>query len=201
MLQGNGSAPLQPQEIMDAAQRIAYLAFADPSTRPIGRRLKSFVSAPTTRFYDAVGPDTVSMLQMLEKFAKYNGNTHFCPVHIDYRNFEKVLNVASLGNLNRQFVSLLRSEQQSSATAVGNPAVWEKLLGPDANLETLDQAFCTTDWRGDPSRRRHFPLLTTLRWAWTHPGVITPGTMLVMETLYGYLYSRLLKKPIPIKER
>jgi hypothetical protein len=32
-------------------------------------------------------------------------------VHVDYRNFERVLNVASLGNLTRQFVSLLRSEQ------------------------------------------------------------------------------------------
>jgi hypothetical protein len=35
------------------------------------------------------------------------------PIFVDYRNFERVLNVASLGNLNRQFVSLLRSEQDA----------------------------------------------------------------------------------------
>ena len=32
---GDGSAPLQPQEVNDAARRIAYLALTDPAERPI----------------------------------------------------------------------------------------------------------------------------------------------------------------------
>ena len=57
-----------------------------------------------------VGPETMSILELHRRFAKLNGRT-LRPVFVDYRNFERVLNVASLGNLNRQFVSLLRSEQ------------------------------------------------------------------------------------------
>ena len=33
---GTGNAPLQPQDVDDAAMRIAFLANCDPSTRPIG---------------------------------------------------------------------------------------------------------------------------------------------------------------------
>ena len=66
----------------------------------------------TWRTYDAVGPETMTMLELMENFAKLNGRT-LNPVFVDYRNFEMVLNVASLGNLNRQFVSLLRSEQDA----------------------------------------------------------------------------------------
>ena len=32
---GSGSAPLQPQEVTDAAERIAFLALCDPATRPL----------------------------------------------------------------------------------------------------------------------------------------------------------------------
>ena len=53
----------------------------------------------------------MSMLEMLRRFATYQGNERFTPVHIGYKNMERILNVKSLGNLNRQFVSLLRSEQ------------------------------------------------------------------------------------------
>lgn len=33
------------------------------------------------------------------------------------------------GNLNRQFVSLLRSEQDTLNPILGNPTVWNSLLG------------------------------------------------------------------------
>ena len=68
------------------------------------------------------------------------GNTRFHPVHIDYRNMEMVLNVKSLGNLNRQFVSLLRSEQESSSPIIGNFEAWEKVLG---RFHHMDLSFLT----------------------------------------------------------
>jgi len=71
------------------------------------------------RYYDAVGPETLTMLELLSRFATYNGKQHFRPVFIGYRNMEKLLNISSLGNLNRQFVSLLRSEQDAAAPAIG----------------------------------------------------------------------------------
>lgn len=85
---------------------------------------------------------------MQKKFAKYLGNNNFRPVFIDYRNMEELLNVKSLGNLNRmvtliltlalirtliltpnpisnsnpnsipKFVSLLRSEQDSGSAKI-----------------------------------------------------------------------------------
>ena len=55
---------------------------------------------------------------------------------------ERVLNVKSLGNMNRQFVSLLRSEQDAFKPASGDPQVWDELLGSaELRLTTLDQAF------------------------------------------------------------
>ena len=64
----------------------------------------------TWRAYDAVGPETMTLPERMRTFAVLNGRV-LHPVFVDYRNFETVLNVASLGNLNRQFVSLLRSER------------------------------------------------------------------------------------------
>lgn len=185
-IMGSGLAPLQPQEISDAALRIAMLAHSDPSTRPMGRELRSATTTPSVRFYDAVGPQKLTMIEVLGKFAKYNGNKHFRPVHIGYENMEKILDVASLGNLNRQFISLLRSEQQdSSHAAIGDPAAWASILGSEARLTTLDEALCVKerDW----SRRRKFPLYGTLKWAWQNPGVIAPGIRLGFETLGAYL--------------
>jgi hypothetical protein len=134
-IMGTGTAPMQPQEIMDAAERIAFLAFADPAARPMQKfdndirskvdKLRSF----TYRYYDAVGPETMSILELLERFAYYRGIKHFRPVHVGYRNFEMLLNIKSLGNLNRQFVSLLRSEQHAGTPLYGNPKVWASLLG------------------------------------------------------------------------
>ena len=110
---------MQPQEVTDAAQRIAFLALTDPSTRPLqlhkipelDRDKDKLPLSRQVRYYDAVGPETISMVEMLKRFAEFQGNNSFRPVFIDYRNMERVLNVKSLGNLNRQFVSLLRSEQ------------------------------------------------------------------------------------------
>ena len=87
----------------------------------------------TFMYYDTVGQETRTILEMLRIFAKEQGNDSFRPVFIEYRNMEKLLNVRSLGNLNRQFVSLLRSEQDSDKPIIGDPTVWESLLlGPNA---------------------------------------------------------------------
>eukprot|EP01041_Mallomonas_annulata_P011395 gene11395-23843_t len=192
---GNGKAPVQPQEVMDAAQRIAFLAFSNPAQRPAGRVLKSFAATPTARFYDAVGPEVLTLLEVLQKFAKYNGNDSFRPVHIGYQNMESVLNVASLGNLNRQFVSLLRSEQQSKSLAIGDPTVWTNLLPTETattttttKLTTLDEALSIK--AKDRERRRRFPVRTTLKWVWHNPGVIRPGIGVVLETVRGYFNNK-----------
>jgi nucleoside-diphosphate-sugar epimerase len=161
-IMGTGDAPLQPQEVSDAARRIAFLALSDPASRPVQPctgppgSVSDMQSAKSDlRFYDAVGPENVSVLELLSRFARYQGKTNFHPVFVDYRNFEKILNVRSLGNLNRQFVSLLRSEQDSvSPPLLGAPETWCSLLKPgdggeykrseleqDAVLVTLAEAF------------------------------------------------------------
>ena len=93
----------------------------------------------TLRMYDAVGPEIMSMLELNEKFAKIN-NRKLTPVFVDYRNFERVLNVASLGNLNRQFVSLLRSEQATEKPIVGNPTEFEQLLGNGGSVASIGRS-------------------------------------------------------------
>lgn len=184
-IMGDGRAPLQPQEVCDAAERIAFLALSDPSVRPIQRQQKTELHGNlrsyTLRMYDAVGPETLSLEEVLRKFALYQGVSHFRPVHIDYRNMELLLNVASLGNLNRQFVSLLRSEQSAVSPSLGDPSVWSLLLGGTSKLLTLDEAFV-----GRRSRRR-FPYAATARWVWENPRVVFPGVRLVGETLRNYL--------------
>jgi hypothetical protein len=97
-IMGNGSAPLQPQEVTDAAQRIAYLALTEPSTRPLQKRFKNnnylqkiLEKNPTLRFYDGVGPETMTILELLRKFAQFQGKKVFYPVYIGYRNM--VINI------------------------------------------------------------------------------------------------------------
>ena len=192
--QGDGSAPLQPQEVTDASDRIAYLALTDPADRPlqplkVSNDNRCFVSN-TVRFYDAVGPETITMVNLLERFCHYQGQTSFRPVFIDYRNMERVLNVKSLGNLNRQFVSLLRAEQSSKHPTLGNPAVWNSLLGPGKEMITLDGAFQTPDGKLiNDSMRRGFPYLTTLRWVLENPKVIPPGISLSFEILHSLCFG------------
>jgi len=131
--------------------------------------------------YDAVGPEIMTMLELNEKFAKIN-STKLTPVFVDYRNFERVLNIASLGNLNRQFVSLLRSEQATEKPIVGNPTEFEQLLGNDARLLRLDEV--------ERNFRRRFPYWSTLKWAFRNYGVIEPGISLGLEIAVTYLFGK-----------
>lgn len=154
------------------------------------RSKERFPQSKSVRFYDAVGPETISMVHMLRKFSEFQGNRHFRPVYIDYRNMERVLNVKSLGNLNRQFVSLLRSEQGAKRPIIGNPAVWESLLGEGATLTTLDQAFKTADGKDmNASMARGFPYITTIRWVLNNPRVIKPGIFLSFEILQSFFFG------------
>lgn len=210
-IMGDGSAPLQPLEVADAASRLAFLGLTEVADLPASNlpcqeegawNRESWSGTDsiwsreswarimtqnekrqyTLRMYDAVGPETMSMLELNKKFAQLN-NRKLRAVHVDYRNFERVLNVASLGNLNRQFVSLLRSEQDAEHPVVGNSDAFEKILGPDAKLCAL----------GDLDRvthRRRFPYSATLGWAMHNYGVIWPGILLGTEILVTYLFGQ-----------
>jgi len=81
----------------------------------------------------------------------------FCVTLDSHRNFETVLNEASLGNLNRQFVSLLRSEQDAERPIVGVPDTFQKLLGADATLFRMHDGLAATDAFGNPEtmKRRY----------------------------------------------
>jgi hypothetical protein len=169
--------------------RFAYLGLIDPSERPVQTNKcrishEKVHSASDFRYYDAVGPETLSMLEMLRKFASGQGNEHFRPVFIDYRNMEKVLNIQSLGNLNRQFISLLRSEQETSHPIVGDPTVWESLV--DQRLMRLEEALAICRAR-DGGRKRRFPYGSTALWVWRHPKVIVPGIELSFEIIGSFL--------------
>jgi len=91
---GSGRALLQPQEVEDAALRLAFLALSNPSKRPPGvcepdwstsrqegggaeeeRPPVCRVDSPLLRVYDAVGPETLPMVQILQRFARYQGNS------------------------------------------------------------------------------------------------------------------------------
>ena len=139
----------------------------------------------------------MTLLELMRTFAVLNGRV-LHPVFVDYRNFETVLNVASLGNLNRQFVSLLRSEQDAERPIVGNPETFETLLGPDARLfrmrdalyEDDEGATPQTSRRGKEIRKRAFPVGAALEWVWTNYRVIVPGTNLALETIGTYLFGK-----------
>lgn len=131
----------------------------------------------------------------MHEFARLNGKK-LRPVLVDYRNFERVLNVASLGNLNRQFVSLLRSEQDAAKPIVGDPAVFEKLLGSDARLVRLDDLSVRQG-----ARRRHFPYFNMAQWALAHRGVIAPGAALGLEVLGALLWGKQSGAPLCLAPR
>ena len=100
-IMGSGEAPLQPMEVSDASKRIAYLACSDPSTRPKQEKKSSSIKKlhdlhPRLRYYDAVGPETISDARRFTSIKE----KQLCPVFIDYRHMERILNVKSLGNLN-----------------------------------------------------------------------------------------------------
>lgn len=210
---GDGSAPLQPQEVNDASARLVLLASTDPAERTLDPKAYrppgdatltvegGVVQSDTPqnpyrrkggtpphrnglRTYDAVGPETMSIYQMMSRFAYYQ-NCTFRPVFIDYRRMEQLLNIKPLGNLNRQFVSLLRSEQQSENPAIGNPSCWEALLGPNAKLKKLDESFL--DLHGKPKlKSKRWPYLILFQWAWQDLKVIPPGILVLMELCWAY---------------
>jgi hypothetical protein len=192
---GTGKAPLQPQEVIDAATRLAFLSCVDPEHRPLQNNHSDFTKKlqqedPLLRIYDAVGPETIDMCELLRRFANYQGKADFHPVNIDYRNMEEILNVKSLGNLNRQFVSLLRSEQSSIRGAVvGDPFVWNDIFngtgksrhknGDYANLVTLEEAF----FHDGDRVRRAYPYGETVKYVLENPRVVWPGIKLSLEII------------------
>eukprot|EP00239_Pterosperma_sp_CCMP1384_P001984 CAMPEP_0197852368 /NCGR_PEP_ID=MMETSP1438-20131217/20399_1 /TAXON_ID=1461541 /ORGANISM="Pterosperma sp., Strain CCMP1384" /LENGTH=519 /DNA_ID=CAMNT_0043466383 /DNA_START=259 /DNA_END=1815 /DNA_ORIENTATION=+ len=202
-IMGNGGAPLQPLEVQDAAERVAFLALSEPSHRPlqsndsswaashwiqkasIGKEPTAMPRLPkisaqrsfTLRMYDAVGPETMSIMELLDSVAKIHGK-HLRPVHVDYRNYERILNVASLGNLNRQFISLLRSEQASNQPIVGNSSVFARLLGDQARLVNFEEAMRC---QASETKKRKFPISTAINWVIENPGVVLPGLSLMAE--------------------
>lgn len=182
----------------DASTRLAYLALTDPADRPLQNPLHHRIShtrcngIDTFRYYDAVGPETMSFLQMLKIFAAAQGNHNFRPVFIDYRNMERVLNIQSLGNLNRQFVSLLRSEQDASHPIVGDPTAWEQII--DTKMMRLEDAF--PGMNSSNCHPRRFPYLSTALWVWRNPKVIMPGISLSLEIIQSFLTN---KQPSVVK--
>lgn len=69
------------------------------------------------------GPETMTMLEMLQQFAICHGNSRFTPVHIGYRNMEKIVNIKSLGTASLSFPSVLSiSPRRQSEQAVSESA-------------------------------------------------------------------------------
>ena len=65
-IMGSGQAPLQPQEVSDAAKRLAYLALSNPAHRPLQTTHTREIADlqrnnPNLRVYDAVGPENISI--------------------------------------------------------------------------------------------------------------------------------------------
>lgn len=89
--------------------------------------------------------------------------------------------------MNRQFVSLLRSEQDTDKPVIGDCEVWEKLIGQDAKLGTLQDSFDQSRGGVPPSRK--FPIRGLIRWVLKNPKVIAPGASVVLETLTGAIHQ------------
>lgn len=191
-------APLQPMEVTDASERLALLAVSDTKYRPLQltdtKRFKFAAHSSSFMYYDAVGPETMTIQDMLCKFAKAQGNNHFKPVFIGYRNMERLLNVRSLGNLNRQFVSLLRSEQDSQyPPIIGDHKGWERILGEEAKLQRIDDAlFQLNDKQLRTNSFRRFPYSSVLNIIYQYPKVIWPGMLLSMEIVDSYITNGFL---------
>lgn len=200
---GNGLARLQPMERGDAGDRIAYLATMDVGDRPLDLQPKH-IDCPAgavmsdeelmkarVRIYDAVGPETFTMKELLEVLAEFQGRKLY-PIHVDYYNMERILNVASLGNYNRQFVSILRSEQDIEAadtkplTMTGDPMAFHRLFHEDAQMLRLQDAFGRPE--GGRVKKRIFPVWSTAKWVCRNPGVIRPGIALGLEISRNFLF-------------
>lgn len=221
---GNGLAPLQPLERRDAADRLAFLATMDPQERPLDLQerhssgypgSKTYVASPESvlqkarlRIYDGVGPDILTMKELLEVMATFQGRT-LHPIHVNYYNMERILNVASLGNYNRQFVSILRSEQDIDVDApppvmAGNCIAFQQLFHPDATMVKIKEAFKGPE-KGVYRKKRIFPVLSTAKWVYHNPGVIRPGIALGLEISRNFLMPSyqepFLKEERAVKEK
>lgn len=87
--------------------------------------------------------------------------------------------------MNRQFVSLLRSEQDTDKPVIGDYTIWEKLIGEEAKLASLQDSFDPA--RGGVTPSRKFPIQGLFRWIVKNPGVLLPGIAVVSETLVAAL--------------
>ena len=79
-----------------------------------------------------------------------------------------------------------RSEQDSASPIIGNPLCWERLLGPDVKLTTLDSAFVKTKLQSQPIQHQSFPFLYCLALIKSNPRLIIPGLQLTKEILTSY---------------
>ena len=87
--------------------------------------------------------------------------------------------------MNRQFVSLLRSEQDTQIPVIGDPKVWEKILGPRAQLTKLEYAFDPK--RGGSLPSRSFPFLGMAKWVYRKPSKFIPffnHSILIIKPYY-----------------
>lgn len=167
--------------------------------------------------YDCVGPNTLSFEDLLSTFAR-NKNYKFRPVHIGYRGMEKVLNVKGIGashsllthsrsylltysltryigNLNRQFVSLLRSEQETARPIVGDPSTFENILGPEEcyRLTRFEDAFPAHSAAQPATKEvaltRMNILKKIVKYVVSNPRVILPGLQVSVEILQNYYFG------------
>lgn len=210
---GNGLAPLQPMDRRDAADRLAFLATVDAKDRPSakvqfpGPEAEEAIKSKI-RIYDAVGPEILTMKELLEVMARFQGRTLY-PIHVNYYNMERILNVASLGNYNRQFVSILRSEQDIdldtlTIKATANPTDFLQLYHENATMCKIEEAFDPPK-DGQYRRKRMFPFLSTAKWVYRNPGVIRPGIALGLEISRNFLMPSyqepFLEEERAVKER
>ena len=79
-----------------------------------------------------------------------------------------------------------RSEQDSASPIIGNPLCWERLLGPDVKLTTLNSAFVNTERKSQPIQHQSFPFLYCLALIKSKPRLIIPGLQLTKEILTSY---------------
>jgi nucleoside-diphosphate-sugar epimerase len=99
----------------------------------------------TWRTYDAVGPETMTLVGPDEDVRDAQRPERYIPSSSITETLKPCSTSRRLGNLNRQFVSLLRSEQDAERPIVGNPETFETLLGPNAKLFRMRDALYEED--------------------------------------------------------
>ena len=84
---------------------------------------------------------------------------------------------------------MLRSEQDSASPIIGDPLCWERLLGPEVKLTTLDAAFMRTQKTLYPMKAQSFPFLYCLKLIKNNPRLIIPGLQLSTEIVRSYIFN------------